>query len=529
MATTSSNQEIHFNDEPSLSSSELRKAAIDFDIPYVELSDANVDEELFAYFPIGEIFRRNVLPVQRCGQMIQVVLSDPFDLETLDELGALSGQQLVPALAPAEEIAKTIKRCLGVGGGTVGDMVADGDGDTFGLESQVTNLDEDSEQRSVVKLVNELLADAVEHEASDIHIEPNETGLEIRYRIDGLLHVQPVPQEMRRFRDAIVTRIKIISKLNIAEKRLSQDGRIKLKVSGREIDIRVSIIPMLHGEGVVMRILDRSRNVFELDSLNFPDVLNTRFRELIRRPHGIMLLTGPTGSGKTTTLYSVLAEIRDPTIKIITVEDPVEYSLPGIRQIQVHDKIGRTFASGLRSILRHDPDVILVGEIRDAETARSAIQASLTGHLVFSTLHTNDSASAFARLVDMGVEPYLVASTVEGVMAQRLVRRLCDKCKVPYSPTECDLPSDFPRPLPETLFEPAGCRDCQESGYRGRLAIYELLTADEEVRRLCTQRATSGAIREHAVRSGMISLRECGWGFVQDGVTSVDEILRVSG
>lgn len=350
----------------------------------------------------------------------------------------------------------------------------------------------------------------------------------MRYRVDGMLRLQPIPPEINHFYNAIVTRLKIMSRLNIAEKRLPQDGRIELRVAGRDIDVRVSIIPMLHGEGVVLRILDKGRMVFNLKNMGMPDVIAEPFRELISMPHGIVLVTGPTGSGKSTTLYSSLTEIKSPSVKIITVEDPVEYHIDGISQIQVHSKIGLTFAAGLRSILRHDPDVILIGEIRDYETAESAIQSSLTGHLVFSTLHTNDAASAFTRLIDMGVEPYLAASTVEGVMAQRLVRRLCKHCKTVVTPNEEDVPRDFPRPLPEYMGQPVGCRECRDTGYSGRTGVFELLLTDDGTRELCVERASSTVIRKHALERGMMTLRQCGWIKVAEGATSVDEIVRIT-
>ena len=285
---------------------------------------------------------------------------------------------------------------------------------------------------------------------------------------------------------------------------------------------------MLHGEGVVMRLLDKARMTFDLKNVGMPPTVMKIFRQLIDLPHGIFLVTGPTGSGKSTTLYSALSEIKDPTVKIITVEDPVEYQMDGISQIQVHSRIGLTFAAGLRSILRHDPDVVLIGEIRDGETAQAAIQASLTGHLVFSTLHTNDAPSAFTRLVDMGVEPYLVASTVEGVLAQRLVRVLCKKCKVPYTPDPDEIPEDFPRPIPENFWKPAGCRECRGTGYSGRRAIFELLRTDPEIGRLCIARASSAAIRDHALQHGMMTLRLNGYQRVIDGTTTLDEVLRIT-
>ncbi|MCA9239198.1 MAG: Flp pilus assembly complex ATPase component TadA, partial [Planctomycetales bacterium] len=328
------------------------------------------------------------------------------------------------------------------------------------------------------------------------------------------------------------SRLKIMARLNIAEKRLPQDGRIKLRVHGREVDVRVSVIPMLHGEGIVMRILDKGSMEFSLRSLGLEADLYEQFDELIRMPHGILLVTGPTGSGKTTTLYSALTEIRSEETKIITTEDPVEYQLEGINQIQVHPKIGLTFAASLRSILRHDPDVVLVGEIRDHETAENAIQASLTGHLVFSTLHTNDAPSAYTRLIDMGVEPFLVASTIEGVMAQRLVRRLCKHCREAYQPKQSELPRDFPwddyQATGAPLYRNKGCRECGEIGYTGRQGIFELCHTTDQVRQLAHDRASTWEIRKAALAGGMRTLRQDAWRKVLSGTTTIDEVLRVT-
>jgi general secretion pathway protein E/type IV pilus assembly protein PilB len=347
-----------------------------------------------------------------------------------------------------------------------------------------------------------------------------------------MLLPQPVPPEINQFQSAIISRLKIMSRLNIAEKRLPQDGRMKLKVSGREIDVRVSVIPMIHGEGVVMRILDKTAMAFELGKLGMEPKIYKDFHELIQLPHGIILVTGPTGSGKTTTLYSALQEIRSVSTKIITTEDPVEYQLDGINQIQVHPRIGLTFANTLRSILRHDPDIVLVGEIRDLETAENAIQASLTGHLVFSTLHTNDAAGAYTRLVDMGVEPFLVSSTVEAVMAQRLLRKLCAHCKEAYRPEQVELPDDFPfEELEEaggTLYRHRGCRICRHIGYSGRVGIYELLSTTERIRKLAHDQASSWDIRRAGTEEGMATLRDDAWIKALRGDTSVDEVLRVT-
>ncbi|MEZ6146769.1 MAG: GspE/PulE family protein [Planctomycetaceae bacterium] len=396
------------------------------------------------------------------------------------------------------------------------------------MPSEIGELAEEAQAASVIRLVNELLIEALEQRASDVHVEPGEHGLTIRNRIDGMLRPQPVPPEINHFASAIVTRLKIMSRLNIAEKRLPQDGRIKLRVSGRDVDVRVSIIPMIHGEGIVLRLLDKGRMVFNLASVGMPLEVAEPFQELISLPHGIVLVTGPTGSGKTTTLYSALNEIKSPETKIVTVEDPVEYHMDGISQIQVHTKIGLTFAAGLRSILRHDPDVVLIGEIRDGETATSAIQASLTGHLVFSTLHTNDAPSAFTRLIDMGVEPYLVASTVEGVLAQRLIRELCPKCREEYQPDRDKLPPDLGRDSVDRLWRPVGCRVCRDVGYTNRTGVFELLLNDPQVRKLCVNRASAGDIRDHALKQGMLTLRQSAWEKAKIGITSLDEVVRIT-
>jgi general secretion pathway protein E/type IV pilus assembly protein PilB len=370
--------------------------------------------------------------------------------------------------------------------------------------------------------VNQILIEAANERASDIHVEPEEETLRIRYRVDGVLQSQKMHAAIQRFQAAIISRIKIMARLNIAEKRLPQDGRIKMRVQNREIDVRVSIIPMIHGEGIVMRLLDKGRMVFNLANVGMLSDDYRIFKQLIEKPHGIILVTGPTGSGKSTTLYSALNEIKNDTLKIITVEDPVEYQQIGISQIQVHHKIGLTFGHALRSILRHDPDVVLIGEMRDLETAESAIQASLTGHLVFSTLHTNDAPSAFTRLIDMGVEPFLVASTVEGVMAQRLVRTICSECKTEYEPHE--LPNDFPAKLGVKLWHGAGCRACRQTGYRGRTGIYELMITGDPIREMCVQRLNASAIRNQALKDGMITLRQDGWRKVLQGTTTIDEV-----
>ncbi len=510
----------------------LRALAKEVGLEFVDLVDAEVDLSLLKDFPSRFVHRESLFPIRRSNGSLVVATSDPFNLYPLDELSVATGLNVVPVLASREEIAKRIKNHLGVGSETIDGLMAQTD-DRIELDHPIDDdaeLSEMAQEPSVVRLVNEILLEAIELRASDVHIESQQSGLRVRYRIDGVLQAQPMPPEIHRFQAAIISRLKIMSRLNIAERRLPQDGRIQLRTGGREVDIRVSVIPMIHGEGMVMRLLDKGAMEFKLDKLGMEPDLHARFRELIQLPHGIILVTGPTGSGKSTTLYSALLEIKSDETKIITTEDPVEYQLEGINQIQVHPKIGLTFGTSLRSILRHDPDIILVGEIRDLETAENAIQASLTGHLVFSTLHTNDAAGAYTRLVDMGLEPFLVSSTVEAVMAQRLVRTLCKHCKQAYRPAADELPPDFPHAAlaGRELYRPVGCRECRQVGYRGRLGLYELLVTTEEIRQLSHERVSSWAIQQAAVRGGMQTLRDDGWKKVISGRTTVDEVMRVT-
>jgi general secretion pathway protein E/type IV pilus assembly protein PilB len=500
----------------------------------VDLTKATVEPETLKAMPLKLVHRRTLMPLSRHNGTLVVATGDPFDVYALDELQTLTGLRVKPVLASPREIARLIKTHFGVGGETVTAMVQErGDIELLEeIEADESEAAKMAQEASVVKLVNEILIEAINERASDIHIEPEQVGLRIRYRIDGVLQSQVLPPQIARFQSAIISRLKIMARLNIAEKRLPQDGRISMRVSGREIDVRVSIIPMIHGEGIVLRILDKGRMVFNLANIGMAQDTYKVFKQLLDKPHGIVLLTGPTGSGKTTTLYSALNEVKDEATKIITVEDPVEYHQEGISQIQVHHKIGLSFAAALRSILRHDPDVILIGEMRDLETAEAAIQASLTGHLVFSTLHTNDSPSAFTRLIDMGVEPFLVASTVEGIMAQRLLRTICPECKVAYHPEHADLPSDFPKETKNgerlTLWKGMGCRSCRQTGFRGRTGIHELLVTGEETRELVVQRVNAGVIRNEAVKHGMITLRQDGWRKVLQGFTTVDEVARMT-
>jgi general secretion pathway protein E/type IV pilus assembly protein PilB len=391
------------------------------------------------------------------------------------------------------------------------------------------DLTDAAEDASIIRFVNQVLAEALERRATDVHIEPFEEQLRVRYRIDGVLVEANIPPQVRKFHAAIVSRIKILSHLDIAEKRLPQDGRIRLRVIGREIDLRVSVIPMIHGEAVVLRILDRGDTILGLEHLGMAKRDHNVWEKVLELPHGIILVTGPTGSGKTTTLYAALSRINQVDLKIITIEDPVEYQLRGINQIQVNTKSGLSFAAGLRSILRHDPDVVLIGEIRDRETAEIAVQASLTGHLVFSTLHTNDAPGATTRMIDMGVEPYLVASSLEMVAAQRLVRLICKECKEPAPPEEAEkLRAVFGDEVPKTIYRGKGCRNCQGAGYRGRQALFEMMPISDEIRRLILERASSREIRKMAIQQDMKSLREDGWRMIREGRTTPEEVLRMT-
>ncbi|MDR3181351.1 MAG: Flp pilus assembly complex ATPase component TadA [Planctomycetaceae bacterium] len=511
-------------------------------IGFIDLPEYPVNLELLKEFPVRFVHRERIFPVGRYEDTLVVATCDPLNLYPLDEVASITGMHVQPVLALKSEIEKLIKNNLGIGSETLDGLTAQAQKEAGqsgsdaveligDLELDNSELSQQAQEPSVIRLVNEIFLEAIESRTSDIHIETESDGLSIRFRIDGVLHVQNFPAEINRFQSAIISRLKIMSKLNIAERRLPQDGRIQLKYSGREIDVRVSVIPMIHGEGIVMRLLDKGAMEFSLRGLGMNPVIYEQFSNLIRLPHGIILVTGPTGSGKTTTLYSALTEIKDAATKIITTEDPVEYRLSGISQIQVHTKIGLTFAASLRSILRHDPDIVLVGEIRDLETAENAVQAALTGHLVFSTLHTNDAAGAYTRLTDMGVEPFLVSSCVETVMAQRLVRNLCPHCKEAYELDPAELPPDFPikeAALASTVYRPVGCRECRQVGYRGRSGIYELLTTSNPIREMTGKRATAWEIKKAALGEGMTTLRMDGWRKVLAGETSVDEVVRVT-
>jgi general secretion pathway protein E/type IV pilus assembly protein PilB len=511
----------------------LRYLAAEFQVPYVDLEQAPPAKEFLARFPARILLKHRLLPMEAPGGEVWAVTSRLFGTTGVDELRLFSGQEFRLALAPTSEIDRCIKNGLGVGADTLQTLVSDAadagiqvvqDEDEQGL-----NLAGGTEDASIIKFVNQVLTEGIDRRATDVHIEPFENELRVRYRIDGMLVEASIPPEVKNFQAEIVSRLKILSRLDIAEKRLPQDGRIKLRIAEREVDVRVSVIPMLHGEAVVLRLLDRSSALLGLEQLGMSARDCAAFEKVLALPHGIVLVTGPTGSGKTTTLYAALSRINDIKRKIITIEDPVEYHLRGINQIQVSEKAGLTFARGLRAILRHDPNVVLIGEIRDGETAEIAVQASLTGHLVFSTLHTNDAPSAPVRLIDMGIDPYLVASSLEVVLAQRLVRRICPHCKEEFvPPPTLDLRAEFGDVAPRRLYRGAGCRDCQGTGYRGRTCIMELMPVTEGVRAMILRRASGGEIRRQTGREGMRTLRDDGWRHVIEGHTTIDEVLRVT-
>jgi len=508
----------------------LRQLSEEFRIPFVDLETRQPSREFLSQFPARTLLRYRLLPLEEKGGVVLVATSKPFDSSGLEELRLVSDKDLRPVLATSTEIDRCIRRCLGVGADTIQSLVADAAETGILIVTDEPDADvdltRDAGDASIIRFVNQVLTEAIELRATDVHFEPFENLLRVRYRIDGVLQEANIPSEITRFHASIVSRLKIMSRLDIAEKRLPQDGRIKLKVANREIDVRASVIPMLHGEAVVLRLLDRVTALLGLEHLGMSSSDRRSIERILQLPHGIVLVTGPTGSGKTTTLYAALSKINDVQRKIITIEDPIEYHLRGINQIQVSGKAGLTFARGLRSILRHDPDVILVGEIRDSETTEIAVQASLTGHLVFSTLHTNDAPGAVGRLVDMGVEPYLVASSIEAVLAQRLVRIICAKCKQPCPPAEVRaLQMEFGPQVPDQLYRGAGCRECQGTGYRGRVGIFEFMPITDEIRAL---RVSAQEVRKVAMQQGMKSLREDGWRHVRQGRTTIEDVVRMT-
>src|ERR1039457_2333767 len=518
--------------QPTVQSEEdvLRWLAGEYGLTFTTLEDVDPDRQLLSLFPARLLLKEELLPLKRNNGTVEVATSRLFATQGLDALKTLTGLNLKPVLASSEAIQREIKKRLGVGADTIGTLDEEKGFQVVDENAEDNNLDGAAEdEASIIRFVNQVLKDAIELRASDIHLEPFEDEFRIRYRIDGELQDVSVPAQLKRFQPAIVSRVKILSHLNIAEKRLPQDGRIKIRLDAAEVDIRVSVIPMLHGEAVVMRLLRQNSTLRGMQELGMDQRELDCFQRVLQLPHGIILVTGPTGSGKTSTLYTALHTINDAVRKIITIEDPVEYQLKGINQIQVNEKAGLTFARGLRSILRHDPDVILIGEIRDQETAQIAVQASLTGHLVFSTLHTNDAPGALTRLVDMGVEPYLVASSLEAVLAQRLVRVLCPQCREPDDSASAQaFKAQVGIPANTTIYRSVGCRECRQTGFFGRHAIFEWMDSDDETRQLILNTSSSDVIRDAARRAGLRTLAEDGWRLVRLGITTVEEVLSVT-
>ena len=505
-------------------------------LPYVIPTKMEISEDLVKKVPARIATHYGFVPIQERNGTIVIAVSDPLNAQLLDDIRLMLKRRVDPVVTSPDEIEKTSKAIYGLGADTVERILSDSEsvGSVLSLDIQqhvASDLGDENIDASIIKFVNELLMEAIQSDATDIHIEPFEDQLRVRYRIDGMLHQVPTPTTIRGFHSAIVSRVKIMANLNIAEKRMPQDGKIPVTLGDNQYDLRVSVLPTPHGETVNIRILSRASMFMALDVLGFlPEDLSL-FNTFLERPHGIILVTGPTGSGKTTTLYASLSKLNKIDRKIITIEDPIEYQLKGITQMQILPRIGFDFAMGLRSMLRHDPDIMMVGEIRDHETAEMAIRSSLTGHLVFSTLHTNDAAGSVTRLVDMGVEPFLIASTMVAAIAQRLLRCVCAHCAEEYQPSEAAL-RDFGNVrglhTASRFLRGRGCDACRHTGYRGRVAIYEMLGFSGPIKELTIRRASSSDIKRKGRELGMKTLRESGWEQVCRGKTTLEEVMRVT-
>lgn len=509
-----------------------RSLALQFGLEvYEDLSSYRLPKEIYQKVSYAFVKKNLILPILEENGSIIAAVADPLNVEPLEELRLMLDKPIKAVYSPKEIILTAMNDCYNQEHGAASQMIADlgSDGNRDDGDVEIYDLLDNSQHAPIIKLLNLILSEAIQQGASDIHFEPQETGLRVRYRIDGVLQNRHTPAQ--EFQTQLLTRIKVMAKLDIAEHRLPQDGRIKLKMGRREIDFRVSTVPVAGGERIVMRILDKGNVILGLDSIGMLPQVFEEFKKLISIPEGVVLVTGPTGSGKTTTLYSAICELYNDETNIMTIEDPVEYNLKGIAQIGVHHKIKLDFATGLRHILRQDPDIIMIGEIRDKETAEIAIQASLTGHLVLSTLHTNDAPSAITRLVDMGIEPYLLSSCVVGVLAQRLVRRICPECKFAYNPTDRELQSlGLKRENLENghLYQGKGCQACFDSGYKGRHGIYELMSVNNAIRKQIVKSADAVELRQIALDTGTLSLLIHGGELVRQGITTVAEVLRVT-
>ncbi len=508
----------------------LKTLAESMHLPFLRLSSAPIDLDTIELIPVRFVTHYNFLPLNESDGNLNIAVNDPLDLYSIDEIRLMLKRPIKLSLMSAEDISEGIKKYYGVGAETMARMVDDRHHlEVLGPPETETEASTETENPSVIKFIDQIIHQAIKERATDIHIEPSEDNLRVRYRIDGLLYDVPVPATIHHFKSALIIRLKIMSELDIAEKRLPQDGRIRVRISGEDYDLRVSILPTPMGESVEIRILSRRQVFFRMEQLGLDDHGLKILNQMIKRPHGIILVTGPTGSGKTTTLYSCLNRISSAERKIITIEDPIEYQLPGITQVQVHPKIQLTFANGLRSMLRHDPDIMMVGEIRDLETAELAIRTALTGHLVFSTLHTNDAAGAVTRLLDMGIEPYLVSSSLNCVIAQRLVRVICANCKHEFKP--------HPELLQElgqgpeagaVFFKGEGCEQCKFTGYLGRTAIFEVLDVNDSIQELIMNHTPANIIKQKALGSGLKTLRQSGWEKILQGQTTPEEVIRVT-
>jgi type IV pilus assembly protein PilB len=504
----------------------VRALAEQVGLEFVDLNEFPIDATSTVLLPEALSRRYRAIPIgERDGRLL-VAMSDPANVYALDDIRTITGRDVQPVVATANDVEEAIQKFSGMDSQVeaMASIAAES------VDESTADLEEALEDAPIVKLVNAIMTQAVGDRASDVHLEPAEHNVRIRFRVDGVLH-EPMPPAPKSIQGGLISRLKVMADLNIAERRVPQDGRISMKVGGRALDLRVATLPTVHGEKVVIRVLDKSNALLRLEDLGFLENAYERFSDSFRKPYGAILVTGPTGSGKSTTMYSTLNILNEESKNIITVEDPVEYRLAGVNQMQVNPKAGLTFASALRSILRADPDIVLIGEIRDKETATIAIEAALTGHLVLSSLHTNDAPSAISRLVEMDVETFLVASAIDAVVAQRLARKLCERCRVVYQPEQAELEAaGFPEWLwPEIpqLFKAQGCPACSNTGYRGRIGLYEVMQMSEEIERLTVERASADAIRNVAVQQGMMTLRDDGLEKARMGITTLDEVARV--
>ncbi|MCM2278696.1 MAG: type II secretion system ATPase GspE [Oligoflexia bacterium] len=511
----------------------MRALCVQIGMPFVDdLKPNDIDPKLVNDIPINYAKTKELIPLtvenNSRGELLVVAVSDPFNESVIDDLRVLTGLPVRIVVSTSMRIQDAINRVYEKNTANLVDKIEGEFEETYDLEGPIDILEATEDDAPVIKFVNSLIFRAVKEKASDIHIEPFEKEFVVRFRVDGVLY--DVIRQPKRAHAAISSRIKVMGTLDIAEKRLPQDGRIKIKIAGKDVDIRLSTVPTHHGERLVMRILEQSSTVLELEQLGFSAKSREMIEKLIFHKYGIILVTGPTGSGKSTTLSSCLVKLNSPERNILTVEDPIEYQIPGINQVQVNDKIELTFARALRAFLRQNPDIIMVGEIRDKETAEIAINASLTGHLVLSTLHTNDSSGAPTRLIDMGAEPFMVASSLLGVIAQRLIRKVCTRCRVPHVPTDFEMEELGMTAIPAgaTIFKAVGCPACSKSGYSGRTVIHELLVVDDTLRSLIIKNVDSGTIKKAAVQKGMTSLREDGVAKVMSGITTIDELMRAT-